>query len=52
MRKQFSFTRFLMRMDRFGPPVMLNFKGEETHQTIAGACLSLVFYVFMFIYAW
>ena len=37
----FSFAKFLLRRDRFGHPISVNYRGSETHQTWLGSLLSI-----------
>ena len=34
--------RYLNTLDSYGEPVTVNFKGEATHKTLVGACVTFV----------
>jgi len=46
-----TFLAFFKDRDAHGTPVVLNFKGEETHKTWLGACLTIVINLIVFTYA-
>ena len=41
-----SLTTVLRRLDAFGPSIHLNFRGDETFQTVRGGLIFLVFAIF------
>ena len=42
--------KMFKRLDGFGEPIMVNYKGKSTYQTVPGAILTLVSFMIMITY--